>query len=192
MKKQEGFGLIGVLIILGTLVITMGGVFVWQRKTLPALTPTSTPVPEPISISCQTDSDCPAMGCAQGCPVEGPCPPCPQNKCVNGKCQKVYPDYSESLDKKVQLSPGQTASIKNTNLSCTLLKIAMSQRSCFTCPVDTEIEVRSGGRIEKIVFRTPGIATKEWGTHRIKETFGFQIRLESVQPELIILSVQKL
>lgn len=31
MKKQKGFGLIGVLLIIGALIITAGGVMVWER-----------------------------------------------------------------------------------------------------------------------------------------------------------------
>lgn len=48
MKKQEGFSLIGVLIILGTLIVTAGGVLVWQKKFAP--TPAPTPSPTPVEI----------------------------------------------------------------------------------------------------------------------------------------------
>lgn len=54
MKKQTGLGLIGVLLIIGALVVTAGGVLVWQRRALP--TPTPTPTPAGI---CRTDDDCP-------------------------------------------------------------------------------------------------------------------------------------
>ena len=43
MKKQQGFSLIGVLLIIGALVITAGGVVIWQKKVLP--TTTSAPAP---------------------------------------------------------------------------------------------------------------------------------------------------
>ncbi len=46
MKKQNGFSLVGVLLIIGALVITTGGVLVWQRKTLP--TPITILMPPPV------------------------------------------------------------------------------------------------------------------------------------------------
>jgi len=66
MKKQKGLGLIGVLLIIGALVITAGGVVVWREKVLPALP--SMPIP-PTSVLlnpkylsdesyCEKDSDC--------------------------------------------------------------------------------------------------------------------------------------
>lgn len=204
--KRNGFTLIKILVILAVFIITAtSGVVLWQKNIRSTQTPTqslplasTTDVPSiPIEFSetptsCYTDADCPKIACAQGCPDEGPCPPCPKNRCINGKCQKVYPNYSEPLNKKIQLSLGQTVSIKDTSLSLTLLRITLSQENCFACPVDTEIQVKNGVRSENIIFHAPGIATKEWGTHRVKEVFGFRIRLESVQPELIIVSVQKL
>jgi hypothetical protein len=45
MKKQKGLGLIGVLLIIGVLLLTAGGV-VWEKK----VTSTSTPTPIPTSI----------------------------------------------------------------------------------------------------------------------------------------------
>ena len=44
-QKQNGFGLIGILIIIGTLILTAGGVVVWRGKTdsIPSSTPTPTP-----------------------------------------------------------------------------------------------------------------------------------------------------
>jgi len=162
---------------------------------IPTLTPTLkaglSPAPSPKlsptwSQSCTSENDCPKQMC------QPPDQPCAQYSCIQGKCQQVYPNYSEPLNKRIPLSLGQTVGIKNTSLSLTLLRITFSQENCYSCPVDTEVEIKSGGRIESIIFQTPGIATKEWGTHRVKEVFGFQIRLESVQPELVILSVQKL
>ena len=204
--SSGGFTPIEILVMLAVLIVTLaGGVVTWQRKVRSTQTPTpnlplaSTTDTPSISIessetptSCYTDADCPKITCAQGCPAKGPCPPCPKNRCINGKCQQVYPNYSEPLNKRIQLSLGQTVSVKDTSLSLTLLRITLSQENCYFCPVDTEVEVRSGIRSENIIFHTPGIATKEWGPHRVKEVFGFQIRLESVQPELIIISVQKL
>ncbi len=47
MKKQEGFSLIGVLLIISALVVNTGGVLVWQRQSTPRLisTPTLTVSP---------------------------------------------------------------------------------------------------------------------------------------------------
>ena len=42
MKKQEGLGLIGILLVIGILILTAGGVVVWNKKIVP--TPTPTPV----------------------------------------------------------------------------------------------------------------------------------------------------
>jgi len=39
MKKQKGLGLIGILFIIGALLLTAGGVVVWQRKVPPAPIP---------------------------------------------------------------------------------------------------------------------------------------------------------
>lgn len=61
MKKQNGFSLIGVLLIIGVLAITAGGVVVWQRKVLPTPTPPSSPInPRYFSDEtyCEKDSDC--------------------------------------------------------------------------------------------------------------------------------------
>lgn len=164
--------------------------------TTPTLTEELIPNPPSISqttsISCQTDADCPEIACAHGCPIEGPCPPCPKNRCINGKCQEVYPNYSELLNKKIQLALGQTVNIKNTTLSLTLLRITLSQENCYACPVDTEVRVKNDIRSENIIFHTPGIATKELGPHRIKEIFGFRIILDAVHLESVILNVQKL
>ena len=44
MKKQRGFGLIGILLIIGALILT-AGVVVWEKKTLPAPTPSPTEPP---------------------------------------------------------------------------------------------------------------------------------------------------
>lgn len=51
MKKQSGFGLIGILLIIGALLLTAGGVVVWERRVSPALVliPTATPTPKPES-----------------------------------------------------------------------------------------------------------------------------------------------
>ncbi len=57
MKKQKGLGLIGVLLIIGALAVTTGGVVVWQKKISPTPTPTppstpiQTPSPKPESTS---------------------------------------------------------------------------------------------------------------------------------------------
>ena len=190
MKKRNGFGLIGVLLIIGALVVVTGGVLVWQKKV--SLTPVPTPTPtETTPISCRTDADCPPIDWLAPCNGD-----CPRYYCQQGKCVLLTPTQAvsqdSSLNEKIKLTPGQTVTIRDADLSLSLLRITLSQEDCFVCPVDTEVEIKSGGRIESVVFRTPGIATKEWGTHRIKEVFGFQIRLESVQPELIILGVQKL
>ena len=40
MKKQKGFSLIGILLVIGALLLTAGGVVVWERKT--ELTPSPT------------------------------------------------------------------------------------------------------------------------------------------------------
>ena len=173
--------------------------------SLPTLIPTATPIaklglsptpslkPSPAwTQPCTTDNDCPKQMC------QPPDQPCAQYSCMQGKCQLVEPpiasqtELTGSLNERIRLTVGQTVSIKDAHLSLTLLRITLSEQGCYFCPVDTEVRVRSGIRSENIIFHTPGIATKEWGPHRVKEVFGFQIRLESVQPELIIISVQKL
>ena len=88
MKKQKGFGLIGVLLIIGALLLTLGGVMVWGRKVSFTSTPSTTPVsPSPVPrespeppTSCQTDADCP--------PSIGVCSPdnCPSWRCISGRC----------------------------------------------------------------------------------------------------------
>lgn len=45
MRKQKGFGLIGILLVIGALSITAGGVVVWQRKILPIPMPIPIPLP---------------------------------------------------------------------------------------------------------------------------------------------------
>ena len=86
-KGNFGLGLIGVLLIIGALVITAGGVLVWRERTdsIPSSTPTPTPATqtqptaspaEPIDQcsglnekECLANSDC--------IPVYGPsCPAC--------------------------------------------------------------------------------------------------------------------
>lgn len=68
MKKQKGFGLVGVLLIIGALIITAGGMVLWRGRVSPAL------------ISCQTSADCP--------PSLGVCGPdnCPTWRCLDGRC----------------------------------------------------------------------------------------------------------
>ena len=44
-NKQKGFSLIGVLLIIGVLILTAGGVVVWQRQVEFPPTPTSSPAP---------------------------------------------------------------------------------------------------------------------------------------------------
>lgn len=209
LMPNKGFVPITIIVALAVLILATGGVVVWQNKvsltpqpiptpysTLsPVTTPilTTQPTTPPKTLSCQTDADCPRLACIQGCPAEGPCPPCGQYKCINGVCQRVYPDYSESLNKKIQLTPGQTVKLAGTNLSLTLLGITASSPDCFDCPTTAEIEVKSGVHSERVYFTAGVLATKDIeAKQRVKEAFGFQIRLESVQPELIVLRVQKL
>ena len=89
MKKQKGFSLIGILLIIGALIITAGGVVVWRERIslAPSLMPTPTPVPQnqptaspEKSTPCQTSADC--------LPVIGVCMPgkCPTYQCLNGRC----------------------------------------------------------------------------------------------------------
>ena len=82
-KKQRGFSLIGVLLIIGTLLITAGGVVVWNRKIVP--TPTPTPTLPVLDQDCASDNDCPKQFC------QPPGTPCAQYYCVQGKCQLVDP-----------------------------------------------------------------------------------------------------
>jgi hypothetical protein len=91
MKKQSGLGLVGILLIIGTLLLTAGGVVIWQRQFSPTPMPTPTPSatttprtqptesPEK-AILCQTSADCP--------PGLGVCVPgnCPSWRCVSGRC----------------------------------------------------------------------------------------------------------
>ena len=51
MKKQKGLGLIGVLLIIGALVLTAGGVVVWEKKATLIPPPTLTPPILPTSPS---------------------------------------------------------------------------------------------------------------------------------------------
>lgn len=211
MKNQKGFTSIEILIALAVLIFTtIGGVVVWEKKIAqPAPTSSLQPTPEIscpsgqirvceggycecASASCNTDADC-ATACAQGCPAEGPCPPCPLNRCIKGKYQLGYPSYSESLEKKIKLFPGQTVNLTNTNLSLTLLKLSHPPQNCFDCPITAEIEVKSGANSEKITFIAGVLATKEVEAKlQQKNLFGFRITREELRPEWIILSVQKL
>ena len=54
IKSESGLGLIGILLIIGILILTAGGVVVWQKK----VSPTPTPTPTPTEV-CRTDDDCP-------------------------------------------------------------------------------------------------------------------------------------
>ena len=83
MKKQKGLGLIGILIFIGALLLTAGGVVVWQRNILPTPTPTSTP--PVLDQVCTSDNDCPKQMC------QPPGQPCAQYYCIQGKCQLVDP-----------------------------------------------------------------------------------------------------
>lgn len=207
MKKQKGFSLIGIILVIGALIITAGGVVVWDKKVKPIPTPTPYPTLSPIptliltpqpteqpkTISCQTDSDCPILDCIQGCPAEGPCPPCGQYKCINGECQRVYPDYSESLNKRIQLAPGQTVSFTGTDLSLTLLQIIPAPEGSFDYPTKAEIEVRSGSRSEKIYFIAGVLATEEVAKKlQYQEVFDFRITRVELRQEWIVLTVEKL
>jgi len=58
MKKQKGLGLIGVLIIIGALVITVGGVVVWGKKTLPTPKPTPTLQTQPTTPPRESTDQC--------------------------------------------------------------------------------------------------------------------------------------
>lgn len=203
-KLTTGFTLIEILVVLAVLVIFLAGGVVREKKIPPSPTPTPTPIstpiitpsptlPDAISISCVTDADCPSIACAQGCPAEGPCPPCGQYKCINGVCKRVYPYWSESLNKKIQLLPGQTVGIERTDLSLTLLKITAPPQDCFDCPTTAEVEVRSGNNSEKITFVAGVLATEKVERElSSKEIFGFKITREELRSEWIILSVQKL
>lgn len=209
-KNQQAVTLIELLVVLAVLIITVaGGKVIWEQKV--KLTPTPTPTPystlspvptsmlipqltgQPKTISCQSDADCPILDCIQGCPAEGPCPPCSQYKCINGLCQRVYPYYSESLGKKIQLFPGQTVSLTGTNLSLALLQIIPAPEGSFDYPTKAELEVRSGGRSEKINFIAGVLATKEVAeTLRHQEVFGFRITRVELRQQWIILTVEKL
>lgn len=81
-NAKSGLGLVGILLIIGALLITAGGVVVWENKVSPAPLPTpkTTPTPEPtptlspgisavtpfpspvtterVSVTCGADSDC--------------------------------------------------------------------------------------------------------------------------------------
>ena len=98
-----------------------------------------------------------------------------------------------SLNEKIKLTPGQTVSIRNTNLSLTLLKITPPPEGSFDYPTKAELEVRSGTSSEKIYFIAGVTATEEVEAKlRVKELFGFKITREELRPEWIILRVQKL
>ena len=56
MKKQEGFGLISILLIISALLLTAGGVIVWQKRVLPTTTSAPSPI---ISGGLSTDEDLP-------------------------------------------------------------------------------------------------------------------------------------
>ena len=92
MKKQKGFGLIGILIIIGALVVTSGGVLVWRKKVLPILTPQTPPIvsPEKPADQCLdlNEEECLAN---QNCvPVYGPsCPACMNE--VFKRCRERQP-----------------------------------------------------------------------------------------------------
>ena len=69
IKPKSGFGLIGVLLILGALVITVGGVVVWNKNLLPTL-PHMPTNPKYLSDEsyCEKDSDCTTRpNCCNSC-----------------------------------------------------------------------------------------------------------------------------
>lgn len=81
MRKQEGLSLIGVLLILGALVITTGGVLVWQKKISPTPTPTPqtqpTASPEEPTDQCSGLNEKECLANSDCLPVYGPsCPAC--------------------------------------------------------------------------------------------------------------------
>lgn len=102
--NSSGFGLIGVLLIIGAFVVTTGGVLVWQKRAVSIPKQTSSPIspsvltptplltpPETTPISCQIDRDCPpSLGCV-------PLRACPTWKCVNARCIQV--DDEDTLKK---------------------------------------------------------------------------------------------
>lgn len=86
IKKQRGFGLIGILLIIGALVVTTGGVLVWQKRTLPI--PTLPPEKPADQCSRLNERECLAnLDCI---PVYGPsCSTCMDE--VFKKCRERKP-----------------------------------------------------------------------------------------------------
>lgn len=199
MKKQKGFTLIEILIVLAVLIVTLaGGVMVWKQKVSPTPTPTLQILPTPTVIptwtqSCASDNDCPKQFC------QPPDKPCAQYYCIQGRCQLVEPPVNKkeemigSLNEEITLTPGQIAKIANTNLSLTLLSITSPQKNCFDCPTTAVIEARTGNNVEKITFIAGVLATEEVAKKlRNKEVFGFKITLVELREEFITLMAEKL
>jgi len=118
MEKQKGLGLIGFLFILSALILTAGGVVVWERRI--ELTPSPTPplvAPSPIleppstasneKYYCQNDTDCDFNRC-QSCDVQNRsfisdkdrsclnyCSGVP--KCVNNQCRLGFEDDTPQI-----------------------------------------------------------------------------------------------
>ena len=178
MKKQKGLGLFGVLLVIGALLLTIGGVAVWREKVTPTPMPTPGPTLPTSQITAppttgpqQSDSEATVCINTEGCsPYCGGCAHCPF----------------------IQLSPGQKVNIKGTGLSLTLLKITPSNVGYSTRQATSELEARSGLEKERLVFQTPGFRTLECGQHRVKDVFGFKILLRSVSPDIIELQVWRL
>lgn len=182
--KQRGFTLIEILVVLAVIIITAtGGVFVWQKKVSP---------PEVITATCQTDADCPLH-----IPEQGPSLQCINNRCVESKEDLDYEDRkiptTALLNEEIKLLPGQTASIKGTDLSLTLLQIIPAPKGSFDYPTKAEIKVRSGSRSEKIYFTAGVLATEEVAKKlQYQEVFGFRITRVELRQEWIVLTVEKL
>ena len=127
MKKQKGLGLIGILLIIGVLAITVGGVLVWQRRTLPTTTPT--PISSEESADqcsglgeeyCLANSDC--------TPVYGPsCPAC---------MDEVFKKCRERLPGEVKRAPWGVIDESRfcaADSNCILIEKTACQGGCPNC-----------------------------------------------------------
>ncbi len=137
MKKQRGFSLIGVLLIIGALVVTAGGVVVWEKKVTLTATPVPNPTPtltsEPTKTKylsnesyCEKDSDCTTRpSCCNSCYKNYVNiyhkDPIPQEQC-SGMCKQDCPP------------PSRFGPPVCRNNKCTSSTASVSCQSSADCP----------------------------------------------------------
>lgn len=133
MRNQKAFTIIEILAVIAVLlIVTAGGVVVWEKKVLQIPSPTPTPSPslktlpvptrgQTIPVSCKTDEDCGGEFYRLQCTDSEP-PNCWENKCINGKCQQIKissltidPGYSREII-EVKFVEGSGVRLRNGKL----------------------------------------------------------------------------